>query len=290
MKKLLLIFGGVRIGDCFHAIPFLNYVTHEGYQIDWIHGLYTREVVQFLKDHTTINIGETHEFEDGFPTDLTSIRMFRDRIYGMVDTNGYDSIVDDENVIFQGEVRTSGERVVTIQGRRDQSFTFDWNEFADLSLTNEEEIPKLFSNDLHRMIREDPFITVQSSTVSAWKNISELSKVDFPLPVIQLGSTTDQMIEIQDSLNAKGISIAESAYVLSQGKFHVGANSSLACLSVYLNQPLVCCQFSKDVIRFSTLRPETTIDVYPSTQESIQEAIDMMFRETQKGKEGEGRS
>ena len=77
MKKLLLINGGLRIGDTFHMIPYIY--DHQDFEITWITGTYEQEAVKFIQKNYP-NIIDVKTYDDALPMNLSDRAKFAQKV------------------------------------------------------------------------------------------------------------------------------------------------------------------------------------------------------------------
>ena len=98
MKTLLLINGGLRIGDTFHMLPWLY--KHKDFKITWITGTYEYEAVKFLQQHYQ-NIIEIKTIEDGLPMDIKDRYNFTKKVnLSYEEYKKYDLVESDINLFL----------------------------------------------------------------------------------------------------------------------------------------------------------------------------------------------
>jgi hypothetical protein len=86
------------------------------------------------------------------------------------------------------------------------------------------------------------FICVQPETHLGFKNIASLYKVNFPLPVVNIGSWTD-MKPIRGSQVENGRPLRQVAYIIHQARLMVGVDSWATQFAAQIGTPSIKCHF-----------------------------------------------
>lgn len=147
MRPLFLL-GGLRIGDCFHTVPFLNELVKKYPNLLWCAGKYEEVVVRYLC--RVYNI-ECKILPDGFPGDLKSREIFRDAVKEQTDLSEFSPIIDDVC----------------------NSFDVGGGKHSLLPLTP----PK----------KGSPYVVIHSHSISEGKDVSFLNRLKLSCPIYLLG-------------------------------------------------------------------------------------------------------
>lgn len=263
-EKVLLILGGVRVGDTFHIIPFFNYLREqEKYLVTWVHGTYAQEAVKLITQHSHLKelFKKTIPVDDGFPGNYEHIIQFRDTVmhkYHLKGMSSFDYVVEEPeiiNPIIDGVAVVKGE-VQTVLGK----FVFDLS-FNQLKLLASEEV------------RGD-YIAVQPFTLSNWKNIDDVLNVDYPLPTKSLGLPNETLLQGAEDLRGKPIE--EVALAIRNCQVFVGQHSALTVLAYYLGVPTIAVHFMEGLFQFSAHK-DNCIDLLKPNVIEIRKAIDKLL-------------
>lgn len=217
IKRLLLINGGLRIGDTFHMIPYIY--KHKEYEITWITGTYEKSAVEFIQSQYP-NIKEIITYDDGLP-------MYRE-----------------DRIKFNYKVHLTQEYVDSFD-----KFENNIDLFLDLNPTiydiSAEYLPKITSNTT------EPYACVHADSISKWKRMTDIVKYIPDIPVKIIGGKNDEIIKISNAINKTGLSIRESAQIIKDSTLFIGIHSAMACLNLYLNHPGIVVHFTNNLLKFN---------------------------------------
>lgn len=216
MKKLLLINGGLRIGDTFHMIPYIY--DHQDFEITWITGTYEQEAVKLIQNNYP-NIVEVKTYEDGLPMNLADRSKFAQKVQlTEQEYKSYDLI----------------ESTIT------------------LSLDVNPTIYKQGINYLPNIKAEDsrPYICYQADSVSAWKHQDIINQYKLPfLKGYSIGRKGERIVEGTEDLT--GLPLEVSARAIKNSLLFIGIHSAMSCLNLYLNHPGIVLHFTSGLLQFS---------------------------------------
>jgi hypothetical protein len=228
-----LLFGGLLLGDTFHTIPLLNWLTEERRRrkIIWWSGTYERPAVEFLERFYPI---EPRYFKDGVPTEIED----RDRFI---------------------DARLPRLRRI-LKRRACATVNFDSRTNRNFALRNNENLQATPGN----------FMVIHPASRHSWKNIPAIHTLDwqqFGLPVISVGASGENLIP--GSLDFRGRPFADVAQAIASSRLTVGIHSSISCLSLYLNRPMIVCAPDDDAayVRFGALRSQIVDLIQPGKRE-----------------------
>jgi hypothetical protein len=249
--KLLLVCGGLLLGDNFHLLPYINKYKEEGYNdITWVTGTYSKVGSSFIASRPNSGIIKLIHLEDGFPKGI------RDREKFIETFNKHKNNLQLES--FDKEIL-------------DPYATFEWQHEIkpDMDKYNLD-----FEWGIERKNKD--YICVQYSSVHEWKKIPALKEVNYPLPIKSLGLPGEEIIP--GSEDCRGKSLEEVAKLILESKLYVGIHSSLTCLNFYLNKPAIVCGFSRRLFQFSRFR-KNMIDLIQPSSTQIEESILKLLEE-----------
>lgn len=233
-----LLFGGMLLGDTFHTIPLLNWMTGERRRskIVWWSGTYERPAVEFLKNFYPI---EARYCRDGVPAEREDRLIFIKHYFPLL------------NKVLK---KLAWETV-----------RFDSKVNKEFDLKNIDKLKAEPGN----------FIVIHPASRHSWKNIPAISSLDwrqFGLPLITVGGAGEPLIP--GSLDLRGRDFLEVARALAGARLIVAIHSSISCLSLYLHRPTLVCAPADDpgYVRFGALKPQMVDLVQPSERE-LQEAV-----------------
>lgn len=216
MKTLLLINGGLRIGDTFHMIPYIY--NHQDFEITWITGTYEQEAVKFIQKNYP-NIIDIKTYGDGLPMNLSDRAKFAQKVQlTEQEYQSYDLI----------------ESTIT------------------LSLDVNPTIYKHGVNYLPSVLQEDcaPYICYQADSVSAWKHQDIINQYKLPfLDGVSIGKKGERIVEGTKDLT--GLPLDVSAQLIKNSVLFIGIHSAMSCLNLYLNHPGIVLHFTSGLLQFS---------------------------------------
>lgn len=220
--NITLIYGGLRIGDCIHSVPMLNKLRakYPDAKIVWYSGTYEKVAVDFLSG--VYNITPTY-FKDGFPQNI-----------------------DDRVKFCKEHTKATDENNIVIS---DPNWGFDINN-TDFSL-----LPDTLINQLKPKHNKE-YVVVHCSSVSNWKNSTELFKYKYPCDVICVGKKDERLIP--QGIDYRECDFMTLASLMYYSKYFIGIHSAMACFAFYIpntkglihhfmpNIPIQFSQFRKD--------------------------------------------
>lgn len=227
--KLLLILGGMRVGDTFHLTPFFE--ENKDYDITWITGTYEKQAALFLQEMFP-NISKIEFKDDGFPGSLNDRINFSNFYKNLIDRTGYNKIVEDCCVSFD-----TGPLSWQL---KDTYFNFEHN--------------------------EGDYIVYHLDTISDWKKHSEIRGFDPVLPGYSLGTPGNYMVP--GTTDFRGRPLKEVAQLICNSKLFVGIHSACACLNFYLNKRAIVIHPMDSLMKFGDFRKDT-IDLIKPTKEEL---------------------
>ena len=243
MKKILLINGGILIGDTFHLIPFFE--LYKEYDITWVTGTYSQHASKCIQYYYP-NISKLIIIEDGIPNDISHREKFKDNIINNknIDTKEYDIIIDKINL------------------------SFDFNQdigYKHLPINN-------------NIVKLEPYIVVQQECVHNFKKIQALYDVKFPIKAYSI--CTKNQFAIDNTIRFEG-SLIEISKLIAGCTLFVGIHSGINCLAYYIpNIKGITLHFWDGLLEFSNYRNDGSwIDLKRSdcTKKNIEENINKML-------------
>lgn len=216
MKSMLLIFGGARIGDTLHLLPYIY--EHQDYEITWVVGSYEGEVARFIQENYP-NIKKLIVKNDDFPMDIQNRLKFKEQY-----TIEY-SHIKNEFDKFENDVAISTDLT---------------NKYFK---KNTDYLPKI------KQIPTEPYICYHADSVSKWKQMAQMDKYVIPhIKGVTIGNQGETVLKGTE--NKTGLSLAESAQLIKNSILFVGIASAMSCLNIYLNHHGICLQFAKGLFKF----------------------------------------
>lgn len=214
MKKLLLVFGGARIGDTLHILPYIY--SHQDYEITWIVGSYEYEVAKFIQ-YNYPNIKNIISMHDGFPMNIDNRFAFKSRYERYFNHSDFDKV----------ETRIEISTDLT-------------NEYFKKGI---DYLPKIKEEDC------EPYICYHADSVSKWKQMNNIDGYVLPnIKGITIGGKGERVVKGTE--DRTGLSLLESAKIIKNSILFVGIASAMSCLNIYLNHSGICLQFAKDLFKF----------------------------------------
>ena len=216
MKKLLLINGGLRIGDTFHMIPYIY--DHQDFEITWITGTYEQEAVKFIQKNYP-NIIDIKTYDDGLPMNLSDRAKFAQK--------------------------------VQLTGQEYQSYDLVESTIT-LSLDVNPTVYKHGVDYLPNIKQEEcsPYICYQADSVSTWKHQDIINQYKLPfLDGVSIGKKGERIVEGTKDLT--GLPLDISAQLIKNSVLFIGIHSAMSCLNLYLNHPGIVLHFTSGLLQFS---------------------------------------
>ncbi len=277
--RVLLVYGGTRIGDTFHAIPLLKELKDKGIDCDWIYGKYEREVCILLKKlglvgmliPTTFIVGEAgHALVN---PDMGSI----DKFITYVHENEEEVLGGTELPIRLYHKFSDYDAVITPEKIGD-SFNGLFTSTEDIGI-DFEKCPWA-SNNIPDVIidgykGEGDYIGCQPASVSDFKTYEELYHVDFPGEVKSFGFSGER--PIPNSFSIHGVSLEEVYQELQTCGMFVSTHSAIGLLAYYLGVPLIFISFWKNLANLA--KRDNVIQLEVPTVSELDEAVDAMYSE-----------
>lgn len=243
MKKMLLINGGILVGDTFHLIPFFD--AHKNYEITWITGTYAQQASECILNYYP-NIVKLMIVHDGFPLGLTDRTNFKEFVYGknIFNVHDYDVVIDD--------IRLS----------------FDVNKqygYASLPINN-------------NIIKQDKYIVVQQDCSRDFKRVKEIYDVKFPVKTYSICSTNNN--PINDTIRFEG-NLKSICDLISGCSLFIGLHSGINCLAYYIpNIKGITLHFWDGLLKFSDFRNDGSwldLNRNECNKENIERNIKLML-------------
>lgn len=214
MRKLLLVFGGARIGDTLHLIPYIY--EHQDYEITWVVGTYEKEVAEFIQ-YNYPNIVKIIPAIDGFPINISDRVRFRNQNANIVNVAEFDKVETDVNISTDMTDKYFKKGI--------------------------DYLPKIKQEYV------EPYICFHADSVSKWKRVVNMEQYLLPgMKGITIGGKGEQVVKGTE--DKTGLTLLESAKLIKNSMLFVGIASAMSCLNMYLNHAGICLQFAKDLFKF----------------------------------------
>ena len=216
MKTLLLINGGLRIGDTFHMLPWLY--KHKDFKITWITGTYEYEAVKFLQQHYP-NIIEIKTIEDGLPMDIKDRYNFTKKVnLSYEEYKKYDLVESDINLFLDVNPNAYQKEI--------------------------EYLPNITQENVA------PYICYQADSVSSWKHLDIINQYKLPnIRAISIGKKGERIVPGTENFTGTDLNI--SAQLIKNSILFIGIHSAMSCLNFYLNHPGIVLHFTSGLLKFS---------------------------------------
>lgn len=216
MKKMLLVFGGAKVGDTLHMLPYIY--EHQDYEITWITGTYEREAAQLIQKNYP-NITDLRFIDDGVPQ------------------TGYSS--DMERFRNQVNIEQAKKSYDKVETRID--LFLDLNK--DIYRKGIEYLPSIKKEEI------EPYICYQGDSVASYKRVLDIDNYVFPkIKGVSIGRKGERIV--RGTEDRTGLSLEESAKVIKNSILFVGIHSAMSCLNLYLNHAGICLHFTKGLLKF----------------------------------------
>lgn len=238
IKNITIVYGGLRLGDCLHIIPRLNELraVYPTAKIAWLSGTYEKAAVDFLckiYDITPVY------FKDAFPQNI------------------------DDRIKFCKEHPA--------QNRPDTLVISDPKWGFDINNTNFSYLPDSLIKELKPKHNKD-YVVVHCSSVSNWKNSTDLFQYKYPYDVICVGKKDERLIP--HSIDYRECDFMTLASLMYYSKYFIGIHSAMACFAFYIpntkglihhfmpNIPIQFGQFRKDWVDIDKTKLIETLNNY----------------------------
>ena len=230
-----LVLGGLRVGDTFHAVPFLHKAS-EQYDIIWHHGSYAGKAAELLATcSTNLNIVQTIQSNDTpqgrIPTDMESIFTFRKQTMNAELLKGLNGCVLESN---PGIITSANPSLMGCPDIVTQTVRANRSRDSIIHLKDEGNYRELWGD----------YIAVQPQTISSWKVLPTIYNVKYPLPIVCLGALGERLIP--GAKDGREDGFTETIKILKGARCVVAQHSAMACLAFYLNVPLITLHFHKE--------------------------------------------
>jgi len=262
MSRVLLKYGGTRIGDQLHAIPLLKALKDNNIKVDLAHGWYEADVSKLLKHIGLVDrLYQNDWVDDPMNTDMNSIKKFIAHIGDMYNhVDNYIAILEPNNL--------------------DGNLTGTFSSTADIGIDlttvpwAHGKIPDIIVGDYHNRDKDDNYIGVQPSSISTFKKYQPLYGIDYPGDVKSFGLNIDQPID--NAIQIHGKSMEEVYEELMTCCMVVSTHSSIGVLSYYLGIPQIFIHFWEDGLADLSSR-EYIIQPKAPTMSELQYEIDKLW-------------
>lgn len=260
--RVLLVYGGTRVGDTFHAIPLLKELKMRGIVCDWVHGKYEQEACQLLKRlgmvdrliPTNFIVGKVGDA--GVNPDMSSIIKFFNYVKkeGFI---GYDAIISPE---LKKEAHLNGLFTCT------KNIGINFNKYPWASSS----IPDVTISGYKR---DGDYIGCQPASVSAFKTYNTLYSINFPGEVKSFGFKKEN--SISNAFIIHGRSLSEVYEELQTCAMFVSTHSAIGLLAYYLNIPLVFISFWKNLANLA--KRDNVVQLEEPDLIELEDAITQMY-------------
>ena len=279
-KKMLLILGGLRIGDTFHIIPFLRQACKE-YHVHWIHGQYATPAVEFIRDHIVgmdISNEARPELKSSIPVGYPDVKEFVMRNMQGIDISEYDVALPPNSKSIHVNQWTPELACPKMTDTQFNIGQVNFDHKKD-SIVTVRDFPSLKDH-----------IVVQPTTVSSWKCSNELYSLNSNLfegrTVYNVGAVSEKPITGPKVIIKNGATFAEVAQLMLSARFTIALHSAIACLAYHLGIPFICVSFGVGFLPFHKDRPnvvQITKPTLPELQKCIRDFIQRPYMRIEEG-------
>jgi hypothetical protein len=262
MDKVLLKWGGTRVGDQLHAIPLLKSLKDNGLSVDLVHGRYELDASKLLQYIGLVDNLYSYEFVDGhINSDMNSIKKFLEYI-GTTHDKDYDIIIEPE--------------------RNENGFTGVFTSNKDIGINLRElpwatpTIPDVVVGDYER---SENYIGVQPASISTFKTYNSLYSIEYPGDVKSFGFQYER--PIANAIRINGKTLIEVYEEMKTCCMIISTHSAIGVLAYYLGIPQIFIHFWKGGLANLTER-ENVVQLYEPGKLDIQIEIDNMWNKLNK--------
>lgn len=262
-KKVLLLFGGTRIGDAISATSGFRLLCEKYEEVHWCHGMFASQCFD-LFEHTDLPMaGHCMVPEFVVPEDIHSVDLWR-ALVDLQEFPGFDLYLDYEPALFL----TAGAGI-SVWEQFTHGFGFDPKDAKPPHLALDEPI------------EQGDYIVVQGTTMSEWKTVPSLAEVTFPAEAREIGWAYED--SLPNTVDCKGLSLLESAKLIAGSKLFVGICSSMAVLAGALGKLSLQLHFDEKFLvpNGLTQHYHHGYDLIKPDKAQLQEAIDKLWKESQ---------
>ena len=263
MCRVLVKFGGTRVGDYLHAIPLFKELKNKNFEVHAVHGYYEAGAAQLLQHIGLIDKRHSTNFVEGpANSDMTCIVKFLKSIGGIFDEmDDYDAVISpkfSENDLngLNGEFGSSNDLGIDFQ-----KIPWACTEVPDVRVGN--------------YIREDDYIGVQAASISRFKIYAPLYVIDYPGDVKSFGFMADR--PVPNAIQIHGKTLIEVYEELMTCCMVVSTHSTIGVLAYYLGIPQIFIHFWENVGAHLAKR-ENTIASHAPGKSELQEEIENLYR------------
>ncbi len=264
MSKVLVKFGGTRVGDYLHSIPLLKELKAKNFEVHTVHGSYESQAAELLEHIGLIDKRYTTTFSDGLVnSDMTSIIKFlKDTGETFDEMYNYDAIIspkftDNNPDGLNGEFVSSKDIGIDFQ-----KIPWVCAEVPDVRVGN--------------YIREDDYIGVQAATISRFKIYAPLYVIDYPGDVKSFGFLADR--PVPNAIKIHGKSLVDVYEELMMCCMVVSTHSAIGILAHYLGIPQIFIHFWKETGGASLPKRENTVQLFEPGKMELQDVINDLYK------------
>lgn len=260
MNKILLKWGGTRIGDHLHAVPLLKKLKDNQFTVDLVHGWYESGAAELLEHIGLIDNRYGTNFVDGpCNSDMSCIIKFLNSIGDSYDTmDNYDSIIYPKS----NKGGLNGE----FESTKDIGIDFQKVPWACTKVPNVK---------VGNYVREDDYISIQAASISRFKIYAPLYAIDYPGDVKSFGFMADR--PIPNAIKIHGKTLVDVYEELMTCCMVVSTHSTIGILAYYLGIPQIFIHFWKNVGAHLANR-ENCISLHEPTKSELQYEIDRLYK------------
>ena len=267
--RVLVKYGGTRIGDMFHCIPLLKELQRLEHEVDLAHGSYEKGAAQLLLHLGLVKSLHSNPFIDGnINTDMGSIVRFVNSIVDIYEKRvEYDCIIEPERQ--EGE-DPFGQRGLTggwMQTGEDCGVNFGPVPWAVT------DVPDVTVGDWKAEVTE--YIGVQPASISGFKTYNPLYAIEYPSDVKSFGFMSDG--PIVDSIAIHGHTMIDVYEELLTCSMMVSTHSSIGVLAYYLGIPQIFIHFWPTGLANLAERGGNVVNIREPGKIELQIAIDEMY-------------
>lgn len=263
MSKVLVKFGGTRIGDYLHSIPLLKKLKDDGHIVHAVHGYYEAGAAELLQHIGLIDKRHGTNFVEGpVNSDMTCIIKFLKSIGGTFDDmEDYDAIISPKFTPGNPEGLNGEFESTKDLGIDFQKIPWACTKVPDVRVGN--------------YIREDDYIGVQAASISRFKIYAPLYAIDYPGDVKSFGFIADR--PIPNAIQIHGKTLVDVYEELMTCCMVVSTHSTIGVLAYYLGIPQIFIHFWENV-GAHLAEKEYTIALHAPGKNELQEEIENLYK------------
>jgi ADP-heptose:LPS heptosyltransferase len=264
MSKVLVKFGGTRVGDYLHAIPLFKALKDKNFEVHAVHGRYESQAAELLQHIGLIDKRHATDFIVGIVnSDMTCIVKFLASIGETFDEmEDYDAIIQPKSSPGNPEGLNGEFESTKDLGIDFQKIPWACTKVPDVRVGN--------------YVREDDYIGVQAASISRFKIYAPLYVIPYPGDVKSFGFNADR--PVPNAIQIHGKTLIDVYEELMTCCMVVSTHSAIGVLAFYLGIPQIFIHFWEETGGANLAKRENTIQIHAPGKYELQEEIEELYK------------